>query len=85
MKGEGVASSLRPLRLQPTLHNLTGTLCVAVEFLGRKKLQLKKKRKKKKGLILHPIRSKKSVLFIQETVQKLQKEKRDKKPQAFLK
>lgn len=57
---------------------------MAVEFLGRKKLQLKKK-KKKKGLILHPTRSRKSVLFIQETVQKLQKEKRDKKPQAFLK
>lgn len=50
--GKTRPSAPPPLRLQPTLHNLTGTLCVALEFLGTKKkpktkqLQYKKQQKK---------------------------------------
>lgn len=38
-------------RLQPLLHNLTGTLCVALDSLGIQKLQFKKN---VFFLILHP-------------------------------
>lgn len=62
--GGGRKLPLPPLRLQ--LHNLTGTLCVAVEYLGTKKTAIKKKtkqKKKKKGLILHPTRSETNLSF----------------------
>lgn len=42
-RGGGRKLPLPPLRLQ--LHNLTGTLCVAVEYLGTKKTAIKKKKK----------------------------------------
>lgn len=64
-------------RSQPMLHNLIGTLCVDVDFLGTNC-------NKKLCLILHPNAEQKCVLFIQETVQKLQKQKH-KKPQEILK
>jgi len=55
------------------LHNLLGTLRVDLDFLGTNC-------NKKRCLILHPNVEQRRVLFIQETVQKLQKQK-DKKNQ----
>lgn len=84
MKGEGVASSLRPLRLQPTLHNLTGTLCVAVEFLGRKKLQLKKKKEKEKRFNTASNKEQKICPFLFRKLYKNYKKKNaTKKPKRF--
>lgn len=60
-------------RPQPMLHNLTGTLRVDVDFLGTNC-------NKKLCLILHPNVEQKCVLYIKETVQKLQKQKHKKTP-----
>lgn len=73
-RGSQTGSLGRP---QPVLHNLTGTLRVDVDFLGTNC-------NKKLCLILHPNVEQKCVFFfiIQETVQKLQKQKHKKTPRV---